>query len=263
MPPLLRSVLAWLSAAAITSAAGMSAGPASTREPVTVFAAASLTDAIERIADLHEQETGRPIRLSLASSSTLARQIEAGAPADIFLSANEQWMDYLVAAGLIEADSRVSRIGNSLVLIAPNDSPIGEAAVTAELDLNALMAPGERIAVGDPDHVPAGLYAREALEVLGLWDEAEKRLARAADVRAALALVATGEAPLGIVYATDAAASPQVKVLGHFPDGSHTDITYPFAIVAGEADREVDATFEFLLGVEAIDVFRDAGFAVR
>ncbi len=249
---------------AAVAAAVLSALPrASAQEPVTVFAAASLTDAVERIARLYESETGEAVRLSFASSSTLARQITAGAPAEIYLCANERWMDYVAEAGLIEVDTRVSALGNRLVLIAPADGALGEVTIDGELDLAALLDEGERIAVGDPDHVPAGLYAKDALESLGLWEATAAHLARTADVRAALALVATGEAPLGIVYATDAAVSEDVKVLGRFPEESHTPITYPFAIVAGAADPAVEDLFAYLRGPEATAVFEDAGFTVR
>lgn len=249
---------------AAVAAAAFSALPrASAQEPLTVFAAASLTDAVERIAASFEAETGTPVRLSFASSSTLARQITAGAPAQIFLSANERWMDHVEDAGLIEPETRVSALGNRLVLIAPADSPLDDVAVSGELGLAAMLAAGERIAVGDPDHVPAGLYAKDALESLGLWQATADHLARTADVRAALALVATGEAPLGIVYATDAAVSDDVKVLGRFPEDSHTPITYPFAIVAGAADPAVEELFAYLRGPEATAVFEGAGFTVR
>jgi len=258
--PSIVAVGAFTAVAAVASAAPRAS---SAEEPVTVFAAASLTDAVERIAELYETETGTPVRLSFASSSTLARQITAGAPAQIYLSANERWMDRVAEAGLIEPETRVSALGNRLVLIAPADSELEEVTVDGDLDLVALLDDGERIAVGDPDHVPAGLYAKSALENLGFWEATADRLARSADVRAALALVATGEAPLGIVYATDAAASADVEVLGRFPEGSHTPITYPFAIVAGEAEPAVEQLFAFLRGPEATAVFEEAGFSVR
>ena len=250
-----------LFAAAVLCIAISTAAPA--EEPVTVFAAASLTDVLERIGALHEQRTGQAVRFSFAASSTLARQLEAGAPVHIFASANERWMDHVAEAGLIDADTRVSPIGNSLVLIAPSDSTLGPVRIDGTLDLAALIDDGDRIAVADPDHAPAGLYAREALETLGLWDEAQRLLARTADVRAAVALVETGEAPLGIVYATDTAASHGVKVVGRFPEGTHTPITYPFAVVAGQGGPAVDAAFRFLLGPEAAQVFEDAGFTRR
>lgn len=254
-----------LSAAAFAAGTALGLiGPAAAQdEPVTVFAAASLTDAVTTIAEAHEQATGQPVRLSFASSSTLARQIEAGAPAQIYLSANERWMDYVEDLGLVEPGTRLSPIGNALVLVAPADSTLDPIAPADATDLTAFLEPGERIAVGDPDHVPAGLYAREALESLDLWETAEDRLARAADVRAAMALVETGEAPLGIVYATDAAVSDGVKVVGRFPEDSHTPITYPFAIIAGQDSPAVRAVFEALLDAEAQAVFDAAGFTIR
>lgn len=244
-------------------AAALCSGTAAAGEPVTVFAAASLAGPLERIGAFYEERTGQPVRFSFASSAALARQIEAGAPAQIFASANERWMDHADAAGLIETASRVSPIGNALVLIAPSDTPLEPVTVDETLDLAGLIDDGARIAVGDPDHVPAGLYAKEALQTLGLWDGATGLLARAADTRAALALVETGEAPLGIVYATDAAASDRVTVLGRFPDGVHTPITYPFAVVAGQGGAAADGVFRFLLGPEAAAVFDDAGFVGR
>ena len=247
----------------ITAVLCVAAAPAQAEDPVTVFAAASLTEAFERIGSLYEEETGRQLRFSFAASSTLARQIEAGAPAQIFASANERWMDHVAEADLIETDSRVSPIGNRLVLIAPADSPLGEIAVDEALDLAGLVGDGARVALADPDHTPVGLYAREALETLGLWSEAEGLLARTADVRAAVALVETGEAPLGLVYATDAASSDRVKVVGEVPEDAHTAISYPFAIVAGEPDPVVRDVFDFLVGPDAARVFEDAGFTVR
>ena len=232
-------------------------------QPVTVFAAASLTHAFERIGALYEERTGRPIRFSFAASSTLARQIEAGAPAQIYASANERWMDHVAAAGLIDADSRISPIGNRLVLIAPADSPLREVTVDETLDLAGLIGDGARVAMADPDHTPVGLYAREALETLGLWSQAEGLLARTADVRAAVALVETGEAPLGLVYATDAASSHRVRVVGRVPEDAHTPISYPFAIVAERQTPKVRQVFAFLTGPEAARIFEDAGFTAR
>jgi molybdate transport system substrate-binding protein len=232
-------------------------------ETVTVFAAASLTDALTAIAGAYEAETGDTVRLSFAASSTLARQIEAGAPAQIYASANERWMDHLEAAGLIEPASRVSPIANALVLVAPADEAPPPVTVDAAFDLAALLGPDGRLAVGDPAHVPAGLYARQALEHLGLWDDVAPRLAAAADVRAALALVDRGEAPLGIVYATDAAIADGVAVIGTFPADSHAPITYPFALVAGEATPAARAFFDHLTGPEAAATLAAAGFTVR
>jgi molybdate transport system substrate-binding protein len=247
-------VLALLATAAV---------PAARAETVTVFAAASLTDALTAIAEAYEAETGDALRLSFAASSTLARQIEAGAPAQIYASANERWMDHLETAGLIEPDSRVSPIANRLVLVATADTAPPPMTVDADLDLAGLLGPDGRLALGDPAHVPAGLYARQALEHLGLWAEVAPRLAAAADVRAALALVDRGEAPLGIVYATDAAITDGIAVVGTFPADSHDPITYPFALVAGEATPAARAFFEYLTGPEAAALLAAAGFTVR
>ncbi len=228
--------------------------------PVTVFAASSLAAALPVIAARHEGATGQPVRLSFAASSALARQIAAGAPADIFAAASEAWMDYVDAEGLIAPGTRISPIGNRLVLAAPADSPLRDVALDGAVDLAGLLAPGARIAVGDPDHVPAGLYAREALETLGQWPAVEDRLARTGDARAALALAETGEVPLAIVYATDAAASARVRIVGRFPAASHTPITYPMAIVAGRDGPAVRAVFQALTGADAASTFRAAGF---
>lgn len=231
-------------------------------QEVTVFAAASLADALGEIGRLYEDETGKQLRFSFASSSTLARQIEAGAPADIYASASTAWMDYLQEAGLVAADTRVEPIGNRLVLIARRGSGLGPVTLTRDTDLAALLGPEQRLAVGDPAHVPAGIYAEQALRWLGQWAALEPRLARADDVRAAVALVARGEAPLGIAYATDAAVSTAVEVVAGFPAASHEPIVYPFAMVEGHGDSAAarDA-YSFILGAKALKVFRRYGFA--
>lgn len=236
------------------------APPVALAEAATVFAAASLTNALEAIADRYRTETGARVRLSFAASSTLARQIEAGAPAQIFASANERWMDRLAGRSLVDAATRVSPIGNRLVLIAPAGTARGQVEVTRDLDLGALLGPGGRLAVGDPAHVPAGLYAKQALQTLGLWAGVAPRLARADNTRAALALVARGEAPLGIVYATDAAISDRVEVIGIIPAGAHAPITYPFAIVRGADTAEVRALFAYITGAPGRALFRAHGF---
>lgn len=233
---------------------------ASATEPPTVFAAASLTEAMEAAADAYEEKTGIRVRFSFASSSTLARQIEAGAPADLYLSANEAWMDYLGERGLIRSESRTSPISNALVLIAPADGGSAAVELSADTDLAVLLGDDGRLAVGDPAHVPAGIYARQGLQALGLWDDLEPRLARADDVRAALALVARGEAPLGIAYSTDARISDKVRVVGRFPAGSHDPITYPFALVPASPSDEARALFDFLTGEEAMAVYETHGF---
>lgn len=238
----------------------------------SVFAAASLADALRALGE-RWGDLGHPApRLSFAASSTLARQIEQGAPADLFLSADEAWMDHVQRRGLIVDASRASPLANALVLVAPAGAPGQPATPLAtplasplarDTDLAALLGPGGRLAVGDPAHVPAGRYARAALEWMGAWDALAPRLARAGDVRAALLLVARGEAPLGIVYATDAAA-PGVRVLGTFPGEGHPPVTYPFALTRRAADdARARALLAFLAGPEAARTWRGFGFRPR
>jgi molybdate transport system substrate-binding protein len=228
---------------------------------VTVFAAASLADVLQRIEKLYRDQGGGPVRFSFAASSTLAKQIESGAEADIFASADEQWMDYLAQRGRLDAATRRSRLGNTLVLVTPADQP-RTVDIRPGFNLAALIGDG-RLATGDPAHVPVGRYAQEALTNLGVWDAVGPRLARTDNVRAALILVERGEAPFGIVYGTDAAASVKVRVAGVFPAGSHAPISYPMAIVAKRDRPEVRRFYEFLLGPEAAAVFGKAGFVVR
>jgi len=234
--------------------------PAWAQTGPTVFAAASLTDALRALA-ADRQARGHPApRLSFAASSALARQIEQGAPADLFLSADEPWMDYVAARGLIEAASRVSPIGNALALVAPRGGQ-SPAAIARGVDLAAMLGPRGRLATGDPAHVPAGRYAQAALEWLGQWSAVEPRLARAENVRAALLLVERGEAPLGIVYGTDAAASSAVQIVGIFPPASHPPVTYPFALTQrGAASGEARALLAFLAGPEAAPAWQRHGF---
>ncbi len=229
--------------------------------PVTVFAAASLTDAMNDVDKLW-QAAGHPaLRASFASSSTLARQIEQGAPAQVFASADEQWADWLQARALLVPGTRQDVLTNSLVLVEPR-AALHPVAIGAGLDLDALLGPGGRLAVGDPAHVPAGIYAQQALTRLGLWAAAEPRLARTEDVRGALLLVERGEAPAGIVYATDVAVSPGLAVAGAFPPGSHDPISYPFALVQGGDTAEARAFLRFLSGPEARAVFTRRGFGL-
>ena len=232
-------------------------------DDTTMLAAASLTNALEELGAQYTADTGKTVVFSFASSSALAKQIEAGSPAQIFASADEKWMDYLSERSLIEEVTRVSPIGNSLVLIVPADSPVTEVAIDGSLDLAALLGEGGRLSVGDPDHVPAGGYAKESLESLGLWGTAEPLLARAEDVRAAMVLVEKGEAPAGIVYATDAAVSDQVRVVGTFPADSHKPITYPFAVVAGQNSDDVAAFFAYVTGPTGLVTFEKYGFTAN
>lgn len=216
----------WLSLCSLPGIAADTAKPA-----ITVFAAASLTNALQDLGDRFTKETSIPVRLSFAASSALARQIENGAPADVFFSADLEWMDYLQARNLIQPGTRHDVLANRLVLIAPLDSKI-KLSIEPHFALLAALGKG-RLATGDPDAVPAGRYAREALTTLGVWNEVVDRLVRADNVRSALAFVDRGEAPLGIVYETDALIDKQVRVVDVFPDNSHLPIVYPIALTSG------------------------------
>ncbi|MGE5545915.1 MAG: molybdate ABC transporter substrate-binding protein [Solirubrobacterales bacterium] len=231
-------------------------------ETVTIFAAASAADAIDEIGRAFASQGLGTLKGSYAASSTLAKQIELGAPANLFLSADNQWMDYLEGRRLTAPGTRRELLGNALVLVAPAGSPLAERRIDAAFPFAATLG-GGRLAVGDPDHVPAGLYARQALARLGAWPEVEHKLARAASVRAALALVERGEAPLGIVYASDATASRKVKLVGAFPPDSHDPIVYPVAIVAGNDTPAARALLAFLSSPEAKAVFARHGFQPR
>ena len=231
-------------------------------QEVTVFAAASLTDAMKDISALWVQAGHPALRLSFGSSSTLARQIEQGAPANLFASADEKWMDYLARKKLIVADTRKDLLGNDLVLVVPADQP-RHVTINASFDLPGLLGATGRLAVGDPAHVPVGIYAEQALRKLGLWDSISPRLARTDDVRSGLLLVERGEAPAGIVYATDAPVSKGVMVAGTFPDSSHDPITYPFAVTTAGDTPEAHALLAFLTGPDARAVFVRRGFKVE
>lgn len=234
------------------------ANAAESDAPVTLFAAASATDAVNEVAEAYAARTGGSIRPVVAASSTLARQIAQGAPADLFLSANVTWMDHLAGQGMILSDSRIPLLSNRLVLIAPAASAL-RLRLTPGLDLAALLGDG-RLAVGDPNHVPAGIYARQALEGLGLWDQVADKLAQSSNVRAALALVDRGEAVAGIVYETDAAISPRVRIVDSFPSGVTPKIVYPLAIVAGHDRPAVRRFYQFLQSAEATAIFSKHGF---
>lgn len=228
---------------------------------LTVFAASSLTDSLQKISDAYTKSSGVPIKLSFAASSALARQIEAGARADIFFAADQEWMDYLQQRQLIDKSSRMELLGNRLVLIAPRESTT-TLKLKPDAALLAALGPNGRLATGDPDSVPVGKYAKKALTSLNLWKTVEPRLARAENVRVALSYVARGEAPLGIVYATDAAVEPGVRVVDTFPEASHGPITYPVAATNG-ASSDAARYLAFLRGAQASKVFADAGFKTR
>ncbi|HCH39393.1 MAG TPA: molybdate ABC transporter substrate-binding protein [Enterobacter sp.] len=229
---------------------------------ITVFAAASLTNAMQDIAAVYKKEKNVDVVSSFASSSTLARQIEAGAPADLFISADPKWMDYAIDKKAVDAASRVTLLGNSLVVVAPKASAQGEVAINKETPWSSLLK-GGRLAVGDPEHVPAGIYAKEALQKLGAWETLAPELAPAEDVRGALALVARNEAPLGIVYGSDAVAEKGVKVVGTFPEDSHKKVEYPVAIIDGHKNATVSAFYDYLKGPQASAIFKRYGFTTH
>lgn len=227
-------------------------------EQVTVFAAASMKTALEKISFQFEADTGHRAVLSFAGSSALARQIEYGAPVDLFVSANPDWMDHLERTGRIEGQTRVDLVGNSLVLIGREDRP---TQITPDLDMSGLIGSGH-LAMALVEAVPAGIYGKAALVSLGLWEDLQSKVAQVDNVRAALALVSKGAAPVGIVYASDARADPAVFVLGQFPDTSHPPIRYPAALVAGRATGVAQSFLSYLQTQPARDVFRAQGFSV-
>jgi molybdate transport system substrate-binding protein len=235
----------------------LGAGPGTS--PVTVFAAASLTNVLEELGRDFTKATGVPVRFSFAASSVLARQIEAGARADVFLSADQEWMDYLEQRGRIAKSSRRNLLGNRLALIAPADSDI-QLKIAPGFPLAGALGKG-RFVTGDPDTVPVGRYARSALTSLGVWNDVSDRLVRAEDVRHALMFVARAEAPLGIVYETDARADSRVRLVGLFPETSHQPITYPVASMPG-ANADAARFLEFIGSDAARVLFERDGFAV-
>jgi molybdate transport system substrate-binding protein len=231
-------------------------------QQLTVFAAASLTDAMKDISAKWTAAGHQPLSLSFGASSTLARQIEQGAPANVFASADEKWMDYLADKQLIAADTRKDLLGNDLVLVVSADKPV-HVTINKSFDLAGLLGANGRLATGDPAHVPVGIYAEQALKALGMWDSVAPKLARTEDVRGALLLVERGEAPAGIVYATDAAVSKAVMIAGGFPADSHDPVSYPFAVTKSGDTTEARALLGFLSSPPARAVFAQRGFKVE
>jgi molybdate transport system substrate-binding protein len=231
-------------------------------QELTVFAAASLTDAMKDISTQWAQAGHQPLRMSFGASSTLARQIEQGAPANLFASADQKWMDYLADKKLIVADTRKDLLGNDLVLVVAADKP-QHVTIGPGFNLLGLLGPNGRVATGDPAHVPVGIYAEQALKRLGIWDAVSPRLARTDDVRSALLLVERGEAPAGIVYATDAAVSKAVMIAGTFPANSHDPVSYPFAVTQSGDTPDARALMTFLAGPQAREIFVKRGFKVE
>jgi molybdate transport system substrate-binding protein len=247
-----------LGLAALVGAASLT--PAVAQETtLTVFAAASLKNALDDVDAAFTKASGVKVSASYAASSALAKQMESGAPADIFISADLNWMDYVAGKNLIKADSRYNLLGNKLVLIAGKDSKLSNVQIAQGFDIAKLAGDG-RIAVADVKAVPAGLYAKAALEKLGSWAAAEPKLAQAENVRATLAFVARGETPIGIVYETDAKVEPNVKIIAYFPDTSYPPVTYP---VAATTNAKADAAkyLQFLKSSAAKTVFEKYGFS--
>ncbi|WP_370645551.1 molybdate ABC transporter substrate-binding protein [Phyllobacterium pellucidum] len=255
----------WLKLAAAACAAAWLgiAGPVATaqaQEKVTVFAAASLKNALDDIAAAWTEESGKETAISYAASSALAKQIESGAPADIFVSADLDWMDYVAKKNLIKADTRKNLLGNRIVLVAGKDKA-EPVEIKKGFDLAKLLGDG-RLAMGAVDSVPAGKYGKEALESLGVWSSVETKVAGAESVRAALLLVSRGEAPYGIVYQTDAAADKEVKIVGTFPEDSHKPIIYPIALLAESKNPDAASLLDYIKSDKATPFFEKQGFTV-
>jgi molybdate transport system substrate-binding protein len=247
-----------LVAAIVLGLSGVRAG-AQNRD-VLVFAAASLKNALDDITTQYQRDTGKHVRVSLAASPALAKQIENGAPADIFISADLDWMDYLAQRNLIKPSTRRNLLGNKLVLIAPKDAA-GQVKIEPGFPLAKLLA-GGKLAMADTAAVPAGKYGKASLEKLGVWPSVAGQIAQAESVRAALALVARKEAPFGIVYQTDAAAEPNVKVMGVFPEDTHPPIIYPIALVEDSTNPDAAAFLAHLASPKARPFFEKQGFTI-
>ncbi|MEO8366429.1 MAG: molybdate ABC transporter substrate-binding protein [Pseudoxanthomonas sp.] len=230
--------------------------------PLTVFAAASLKESMDEVAAAFRQQSGHEVRVSYAGSSALALQIQQGAPADVFVSADLDWMDYLQQRGLVDAGSRRNLLGNSLVLVAPAVGKATAIRLRPGTDLLPNLGDHGRIALALTASVPAGKYAKDSLISLGMWKSLQARVAETDNVRAALMLVARGETPLGIVYASDALAEPAVRVLATFPDSSHTPIVYPLARVAASHNPDAITFVRWLATPSAAKIFHAHGFKV-
>ena len=250
-----------LVALVVAIAFGLLAGQAAAQShDVLVFAAASLKNALDDITAQYQRDTGKHVRVSLAASSTLAKQIENGAPADIFISADLDWMDYLAKRNLIKPGTRKNLLGNRLVLIAPKDSSV-QVKIQPGFPLAKMLADG-KLSMADTASVPCGKYGKASLEKLGVWPSVAGQVVQAENVRAALALVARKEAPLGIVYQTDVAAEPNVKVVGFFPEDTHPPIIYPVALIAESSNPDAAAFLAYLESPKAKLLFEKQGFTV-
>lgn len=248
-------LLGWLlTAACLLGGTGVAAEDS----PILVFDAASLTDVVDDLAKAFSEKSHVPVKSSPAASSVLAKQIEAGAPADVFFSADLEWMDYLEQRKLLKPGSRHDVVGNRLVLIAPSDSKV-DVKIREGVDFGPALGAQGKLATGDPDSVPVGKYAKAALEKLGVWANVSGRIVRAENVRAALAFVARGEAPLGIVYETDALAQKNVRIVAEFPEDTHAPIKYPIAVTVhgGAAAQQF---VDFVRTEAAGEIFKKYGF---
>ena len=256
-----RRHLMGLAAAALMGLGSTSLPAQAQQKELVIFAAASMKNALDEAAASWAKEAGRPApKISYASSNALAKQIEQGAPADLFVSADLDWMDYVAGKNLIKPNTRISLLANRIALIAPSDST-ANVTLAAGVDLTAALGAG-RLAMGNVDSVPAGKYGKAALEKLGGWDKVKDKVAQADNVRAALLLVSRGEAPLGIVYATDAAADPQVKVVATFPQDTHPPIIYPVAVLKDATNPDAEGFLTYLRSAGPKATFEKQGFTV-
>jgi molybdate transport system substrate-binding protein len=255
----MRLLMRTLAALLVLAALG-TARPAAAADTIVVFAAASLKNALDDAAAAFQQQDGAKAGISYAASSALAKQIEAGAPADIFISADLDWMDYVQQRNLIKPETRKNLLGNHLVLVAPAASDI-KVEIKPNFPLAALLKDG-RLAIADPAAVPAGKYGKAALEKLGVWSSVADKLAPAENVRSALFFVSRQEAPLGIVYQTDAAADKGVKIVAVFPEDTHPPVVYPIALTAGGKNPDAAKFLAFLESAAAKPFFEKQGFTV-
>ncbi len=250
-----------LKALALAALLALSSLPAVAQtNEVLVFAAASMKTALDDIAKQWQVETGKSVKVSYAASSALAKQIEQGAPADLFISADSDWMNYVAGKSLIKPATRVDMLGNRIVLVAAKDSKVS-LKIAPNFDLAGALG-SDRLAMANVESVPAGKYGKAALETLGVWGAIAKKVAQADDVRATLLLVSRGEAPLGIVYQTDAAADANVKIVDAFPTDSHPAIIYPAAVLASSKNADAEAFVAYLRSAKAKPLFEKQGFSV-
>ncbi|KAF0105782.1 MAG: Molybdenum ABC transporter periplasmic molybdate-binding protein [Rhodospirillaceae bacterium] len=248
-------------AAFVLSAGGLAQPAAAQGKDVVILAAASLKNALDEASAAWAKQTGKSIKISYAASSALAKQIEGGIPADIFISADVPWMDYVAERKLIKPTSRTDYLGNQIVLIAGKDSRI-DLKIDKGFNLRGALGNGGRLAMGSVEAVPAGKYGKAALEYLGVWPSVSDRVAQAENVRMALTLVSRGEAPLGIVYKTDAASDPAVRIVGAFPSDSHPAIIYPMALLSTSINPDAQAFVDYLKMPAAKLFFEKQGFTV-